>query len=315
MNDIIIIGAGPIGLYAGILAALHDLKGIIIESQEEVGGQLSALYPEKDMIDLPGFKKITAKEYIDVLLDQYNSNENKLAIHLSETITQIEKVEDYYVVKTNKDRYETKTILIATGMGAFTPRKIGLPNEGQFKNIIYSIKNKDQYENKKFAILGGGDSAVDWGLMLEPICEQVSVVHRRNEFRAQSLSVEKLKASNANVLTPYQVSELIGDGDKLKSIVLSNVETNETKTIDVDVLFVNYGMVPSPNTFPVEKIGNNIKVYDYYQTSLENVFAIGNIIQYNGKVKNVTSGLGEAVIAITKIDQIINPNKNIPVHF
>lgn len=315
MNDIIIIGAGPIGLYAGILAALHDLKGIIIESQEEVGGQLSALYPEKDMIDLPGFKKITAKEYIDVLLDQYNSNENKLAIHLSETITQIEKVEDYYVVKTNKDRYETKTVLIATGMGAFTPRKIGLPNEGQFKNIIYSIKNKDQYENKKFAILGGGDSAVDWGLMLEPICEQVSVVHRRNEFRAQSLSVEKLKASNANVLTPYQVSELIGDGDKLKSIVLSNVETNETKTIDVDVLFVNYGMVPSPNTFPVEKIGNNIKVYDYYQTSLENVFAIGNIIQYNGKVKNVTSGLGEAVIAITKIDQIINPNKNIPVHF
>lgn len=315
MNDIIIIGAGPIGLYAGILAALHDLKGIIIESQEEVGGQLSALYPEKDMIDLPGFKKITAKEYIDVLLDQYNSNENKLAIHLSETITQIEKVEDYYVVKTNKDRYETKTILIATGMGAFTPRKIGLPNEGQFKNIIYSIKNKDQYENKKFAILGGGDSAVDWGLMLEPICEQVSVVHRRNEFRAQSLSVEKLKASKANVLTPYQVSELIGDGDQLKSIVLSNVETNETKTIDVDVLFVNYGMVPSPNTFPVEKIGNNIKVYDYYQTSLENVFAIGNIIQYNGKVKNVTSGLGEAVIAITKIDQIINPNKNIPVHF
>lgn len=315
MNDIIIIGAGPIGLYAGILAALHDLKGIIIESQEEVGGQLSALYPEKDMIDLPGFKKITAKEYIDVLFDQYNSNENKLAIHLSETITQIEKVEDYYVVKTNKDTYETKTILIATGMGAFTPRKIGLPNESQFKNIIYSIKNKDQYANKKFAILGGGDSAVDWGLMLEPICEQVSVVHRRNEFRAQSLSVEKLKASSANVLTPYQVNELIGDGDQLKSIVLSNVETNETKTIDVDVLFVNYGMVPSPNTFPVEKIGNNIKVYDYYQTSLENVFAIGNIIQYNGKVKNVTSGLGEAVIAITKIDQIINPNKNIPVHF
>lgn len=315
MNDIIIIGAGPIGLYAGILAALHDLKGIIIESQEEVGGQLSALYPEKDMIDLPGFKKITAKEYIDVLFDQYNSNENKLAIHLSETITQIEKVEDYYVVKTNKDTYETKTILIATGMGAFTPRKIGLPNEGQFKNIIYSIKNKDQYANKKFAILGGGDSAVDWGLMLEPICEQVSVVHRRNEFRAQSLNVEKLKASSANVLTPYQVSELIGDGDQLKSIVLSNVETNETKTIDVDVLFVNYGMVPSPNTFPVEKIGNNIKVYDCYQTSLENVFAIGNIIQYNGKVKNVTSGLGEAVIAITKIDQIINPNKNIPVHF
>lgn len=315
MEDIIIIGAGPVGLYAATLASLHNLKGKIFESQSNVGGQLSALYPEKDIVDLPGFEKITAQGFIDELYKQYNSKTNKLDLFLNTSINSIEKKDDYYVVKTNEEIYETKTILLTTGMGNFTPRKTGCEGEDNFKNILYSIKSKALFENKKVAILGGGDSAVDWTLMLEPLTSEITIVHRRNEFRAQSSSVEKMKATKANVLTPYTVKSLNGDNGLLKSFTIVSSETKEEKTIDVDYLIVNYGMVPSQNPFDVEKTGTNINVKDSYETSLPNVFAIGNAINYPGKVKNITCGLGEAVVAITKIDQIINPNKNIPIHF
>ena len=171
------------------------------------------------------------------------------------------------------------------------------------------------FKDKKVCVLGGGDSAVDWALMIERVASEISIVHRRNEFRAQSNSVEKLKASKANIFTPYVPNGLIGNGDKLEKIEIKNVETSELKEIGIDYLVVNYGMIPSQNTFPIEKKGTNIVVNREYMTSLENVFAIGNIISYEGKVKNITCGLGEAVVAITKIDQIINPTKNIPVHF
>ena len=169
------------------------------------------------------------------------------------------------------------------------------------------------YKNKTVAVLGGGDSAVDWALMLSEIAKKVYIVHRRNEFRAQSSSVEDLDKHGVVKLTPYNVNKLNGN-NTCTSIEIKNLN-GEIKTLDIDAVFVNYGMVPSPSNFPVEKIGTSIKVYDFYMTSLDNVFAIGNIAHYQGKVKNITSGFGEAVIAITKIDQIIHPNKNIPVHF
>lgn len=315
MEDIIIVGAGPIGLYSAILASLHNLKGKIFESQETVGGQLSTLYPEKDIVDLPGFTRTTAQGFIDKLYEQYNSKENKLELHLSTSIQSFKRVDDHYVVVTNEGEYETKTILLTTGMGNFTPRKTGCPNEDEFNNVIYSIKHKASFTDKKLVILGGGDSAVDWTLMLEPLAREISIVHRRNEFRAQSSSVEQMRNTKTNVLTPYNVKELKGQNGKLESIVIENTETKELKEIELDYLIVNYGMIPSQNTFEVEKTGANINVGDAYMTSAENVFAIGNAINYPGKVKNITCGLGEAVVAITKIDQIINPDKNIPVHF
>lgn len=313
MKDLVIVGAGPIGIYAGTLASLHGLNAVLIEGQEEVGGQLTALYPEKDIVDLPGFKRITAKGFIDELMNQFNSEDNKTELLINEQVKNFEKIDDYYKVTTSKQVIETKCILLTTGMGIFTPRKIGLENEDSFDNIIYSLKDKSQYKDKVVAILGGGDSAVDWALMLSEIAKQVYIIHRRNDFRAQSSSVEALDQKGVIKLTPYNVTKLIGE----KSVKTMEIADNnkESKTLDIDAIFVNYGMIPAPSSFPVEKIGTAIKVGACYQTSLENVFAIGNIISYEGKVKNITAGLGEAVIAITKIDQIIHPNKNIPVHF
>ena len=313
MKDLVIVGAGPIGIYAGTLASLHGLNAVLIEGQEEVGGQLTALYPEKDIVDLPGFKRITAKGFIDELMRQFNSEDNKTELLINEQVKNFEKVDDYYKVTTSKQVIETKCILLTTGMGIFTPRKIGLENEDSFDNIIYSLKDKSQYKDKIVAILGGGDSAVDWALMLSEIAKQVYIIHRRNDFRAQSSSVDALDQKGVIKLTPYNVTKLIGE-KSVKTIEITD-NNKESKTLDVDAIFVNYGMIPAPSSFPVEKIGTAIKVGACYQTSLENVFAIGNIIFYEGKVKNITAGLGEAVIAITKIDQIIHPNKNIPVHF
>ena len=313
MKDLVIVGAGPIGIYAGTLASLHGLNAVLIEGQEEVGGQLTALYPEKDIVDLPGFKRITAKGFIDELMRQFNSEDNKTELLINEQVKNFEKVDDYYKVNTSKQVIETKCILLTTGMGIFTKRKIGLENEDSFDNIIYSLKDKSQYKDKIVAILGGGDSAVDWALMLSEIAKQVYIIHRRNDFRAQSSSVDALDQKGVIKLTPYNVTKLIGE-KSVKTIEITD-NNKESKTLDVDAIFVNYGMIPAPSSFPVEKIGTAIKVGACYQTSLENVFAIGNIIFYEGKVKNITAGLGEAVIAITKIDQIIHPNKNIPVHF
>lgn len=314
MEDIIIIGGGPVGIYASTLASLHNLKGILIESLDTLGGQLTSLYPQKNIIDLPGFDSITAKEFIDKLNEQRLSKSNCLDIHLQERVIDIIKKNDSYQVTTNKEKYLTKTILIASGMGVFTPRLTGLDNENKFNNIIYSLKSFENYYNKDIAILGGGDSAVDWALTLSKIAKKVYIIHRRDEFRAQSASVDKMISSGVEVIKPYNIVEFIGN-EKVDIIRLKHVVTQEIKEVHTDFVFVNYGIITSPMEFNVDKIKNLIKVDTTYMTSQENIFAIGNAITYPGKVNNITAGLGEAVIAINKIDQIINPNKNIPIHF
>ncbi|MGM9880204.1 MAG: NAD(P)/FAD-dependent oxidoreductase [Bacilli bacterium] len=315
MDDIIIVGAGPIGLYGATLAALHLLKGRVIEGSTNVGGQLSSLYPEKAIVDLPGFASISAQGFINKLMKQYEDNVNKLPLHLNETVLTFEKKDSYYLVTTSKGTYETKCILLTTGMGSFSPRKTGLANEDNKNNIIYSITSSSLYTGKDMVILGGGDSAVDWAIALKEVAASVTIVHRREEFRAQSSSVEKMERLGVNVLRNQAVISLNGEGDKLESITIKSNADGKEQTIPLDFLFVNYGQVTTKDSFEVEKLNNLIVTKENYQTSLENVFACGNIITYPGKVKNITCGLGEVVVAITKIDQIINPNKNIPIHF
>lgn len=316
MLDIVIIGAGPIGLYASTLASLHNLKGVVLESRDIIGGQLSNLYPQKEIIDLPGFASVSAEDYISELLKQNNGRENRLDIKVNETVLSCEKSELGYILKTDSHEYETKTVLIATGMGKSTPRKMGLDGEDKFSNIYYSVKDKYIFKDRDIVIMGGGDSAVDQAIMLQPIAKSVSVVHRRKEFRAQSCSVDIMKEQGVKTFVPYVGKSLFGNSGKVERITLKNRE-DESNTIDLslDSLIVSYGMVAGRNDFKLEKFGPDIKVFESYMTSSENVFAIGNAINYPGKVKNITCGLGEAVVAVTKIDQIINPGKNIPIHF
>jgi thioredoxin reductase (NADPH) len=200
-------------------------------------------------------------------------------------------------------------------MGLFTPRKIGLPNEDKIQQIIYKIDDVNQMKGKEVTILGGGDSAVDYALLLKDIAQKVNIVHRRNDFRAQSNSVTQMEnSSSINIKLNKNILSANTKEDK----VLLEIEDNVTKNKEIitsDYVFVQYGQQASKDEFNIEKNNNLIVVNTYYMTSMENVFACGNIITYPGKVKNITSGLGEVATAIIKIDQIINPNKNIPVHF
>jgi ferredoxin/flavodoxin---NADP+ reductase len=279
------------------------------------GGQLSNLYPQKNIVDLPGHDSVTAQGFIDLLRKQLLDKPNHPEEHIGESVLNFEKKDDHYLVKTTSGLYETKTILIASGMGNFTPRKVGLDGEDNYDNIMYALRDKTVFKDKKVVILGGGDSAVDMANMGVEIAADLSIVHRREEFRAQSGSVEKLKATKAHIYIPYNTTKLIGEGKTLKAVEITNSVTNEVKVLPCDILLVQFGMVPGQNNFPLEKNGMNIITHDFFMTSSENVFAIGNTINYPGKVKNITCGMGEAVVAVTKIDQIINPGKNIPVHF
>lgn len=314
MLDIVIVGGGPIGLYAGVLASLHNLKGIIFEARDVKGGQLN-LYPEKAVIDLPGHLSVTADEFEKLMEKQLMEKPNHPEIHMCESVDTFVKEGDHYLVKTREGEYQTRTILIASGMGNAQPRKPGLEGEDKYKNIIYALRDKSICAGKKVVILGGGDSAVDMANLIVDVASSLSIVHRRNEFRAQSSSVEKLKASRAQIFVPFNTTALIGENDRLTGVEITNNETQEKKVLEADLLFVNFGMVPAPNDFPIDKNGMNIVTHDFFMTTAENVFAVGNTINYPGKVKNITCGMGEAVVAVTKIDQIINPGKNIPVHF
>ena len=314
MEDLIIIGAGPIGLYGATLAALHNLKGKIFEANEVSGGQLTSLYPEKAIIDLPGYNSITAQGFIDKLYEQFISNPNHLDLNLKESVTNFEKIDDIINVYTDKGTYQTKCLLITSGMGLFTPRKIGLENEDQISNIIYKTDSKNDFMNKDVIILGGGDSAVDWALLLKDIAKSVSIIHRRSDFRAQSHSVEQMENSSINVYKNKSILKIEKNGSRCILSIEDNI-SKEVSNIESDFIYVQYGQVPSKDNFPVEKKLGLIEVKEAYQTSLKNVFACGNIAIYPNKVKNIVTGLGEVAVAITKIDQIINPNKNIPIHF
>lgn len=314
MEDLIIIGAGPIGIYGATLAALHNLKGKIIESASFIGGQLSSLYPEKEIVDLPGFTKITAKEFINNLEKQYLSSPNHLELLLDEKVINFSKENEIIIVQTNKSTYKTKCLLMTTGMGSFEPRKIGLDNEEQLNNILYKLSNTSLVKNKDIVILGGGDSAVDYALLLNEIAKSVSIIHRRNDFRAQSHSVELMESSTINVLKNKNILSINNKNGKCIIEVEDNI-SKEIINLTTDYVLVQYGQVPSKDNFPINKKNGLIEIKEGYETSLENVFACGNVITYPNKVKNITSGLGEVSTAITKIDQIVNPTKNIPSHF
>mgnify|MGYP000130395231 FL=1 len=200
-------------------------------------------------------------------------------------------------------------------MGVFTPRKTGLEGEDDLTNIYYSVKDKSIFKDQEIVILGGGDSAVDWAIALSDIAKKVNIVHRRDEFRAQESSVNLMTSKGVNIYKPYGLVSFVKDGNKAKGIVIKhNVDGSEI-TLNFDSIIVNYGTVTSASNFAIEETNRAYNVDRTFRTSFENVFAVGNSCYYEGKVKNITCGLGEAVIAITEIDRIVHPGKNIPVHF
>ncbi|MDY0210665.1 MAG: NAD(P)/FAD-dependent oxidoreductase [Acholeplasma sp.] len=311
MYDTIIIGAGPVGLYAASLAGINNLNACLIESASEYGGRLN-LYKDKMVYDMPGFSSIKAKDLTELLFLQYKAYEDKVLLHLNTKIERIEPLEDGYLLITESKTFETKTILLANGGGLFQPIKLDLKEASNKQNLHYTIKDINAFKNQELVVLGGGDAAVDWALALHQVAKKVTLVHRRNDFRAHESNVIKVK-NTLSVLTPFVPSELKGDS-MIDSITLKNVETENTITLKLDALFVFYGSSVAKNSLDAWGVlhdKDHIIVSSDMQTSKKNIYAIGNGIDYKGKRKMIVTGLGEAATAISAITQVIYPNKQL----
>ncbi|MFB7638203.1 NAD(P)/FAD-dependent oxidoreductase [Peribacillus butanolivorans] len=316
--DITIIGGGPVGLFTAFYAGMRQASVKIIESLPQLGGQLSALYPEKYIYDIAGFPKVLAQDLVNQLLEQMDQFDTEICLEQSvETI--IRSTEGIFAITTTEETHYTKAIIITAGNGAFQPRKLKMEGEEKYENVNlhYFVQNMSQFAGKKVVVFGGGDSAVDWSLMLEPIAEKVTLIHRRDKFRAHEHSVERLKQSKVEVLTPYVPAQLIGD-NKIEKVIVTEAKSGEPLEIEVDDVLVNYGFVSSIG--PIKDWGleienNSIVVNSKMETNIKGIYAAGDICTYEGKVKLIASGFGEAPTAVSNAKVYIDPSAKVqPLH-
>lgn len=313
--DITIIGGGPVGLFTAFYAGLRDMRVKIIESLSELGGQPAVLYPEKVIYDIPGFPAITGANLVDNLIEQLGRFKDKTSICLKEEVKTFERKNDMFTIETNKGQHFSKAIIIACGNGAFAPRRLGLDNEELYadQNIFYNVHKLDQFAGKKVVICGGGDSAVDWANALDKIAESVTLVHRRDAFRAHEHSVEVLKSSSVNIVTPYVPLELKGDGEKVQSLVIQKAKSDDTLELPLDDLIVSFGFSTSNKNLKnwnLDHKRSSINVSPVFQTSQEGVYAIGDAAQYEGKADLIATGFGEAPTAVNQAIHYIYPERD-----
>ncbi|WP_226669441.1 ferredoxin--NADP reductase 2 [Metabacillus litoralis] len=316
--DITIIGGGPVGLFTAFYGGMRQASVKIIESLPQLGGQLSALYPEKYIYDVAGFPKVRAQELVDNLKEQMN--QFTPTISLEQAVEEVEKQADgIFKLTTNSEIHYTKTIIITAGNGAFKPRKLEIEDATKYEkeNLHYFVDDLNKFAGKKVALCGGGDSAVDWALMLEPIAESVSLIHRRDKFRAHEHSVELLMNSKVDVVTPFVPTELVGE-QSIQQLVLEEVKGDRKKVLDIDDLIINYGFVSSLG--PIKNWGleiekNSIVVNSKMETNIEGIYAAGDICTYDGKVNLIASGFGEAPTAVNNAKAYMDPKAKVqPLH-
>lgn len=308
--DMLIIGGGPAGMFAAFYAGMRQSSMKIIDSMPQLGGQLAALYPEKNIYDVAGFPAVTAGELVSRLEQQISMF--PVQVHLEEKVLQVVKEDErQFKVVTDKGVHYGRTVIIAGGIGAFEPRQLELPEAREYagKGLHYFIKDLQAFSGQDVVICGGGDSAVDWSLMLEPIAKSVTLVHRRDKFRAHEHSVEQLMKSSVKVMTSMDVQSLAGD-EHLQGVTLASSKTGEEVTLPCDSLIVNYGFVSSLG--PIAEWGIDVQqgsicVDSRMETSIPGIFAAGDITTYPGKLKLIAVGFGEAPTAVNNAKVYIDP--------
>lgn len=313
--DITIIGAGPAGLFTAFYGGMRQANVKLIESLPHTGGQLTALYPEKYIYDVAGFPKIRAQQLVDNLEEQLKLFDSTLV--LGQSIDKVEKMEDgtFKLTSHDNDIHYSKVIIITAGNGAFEPRKLNIKGCEKFegKNLHYFVNDMEQFKDEEVVILGGGDSAVDWALMLEPIAKQVTLVHRRDQFRAHEASIEQLKNSTVDILTPFVPTDVEGS-DAIERLVLQETRGEKIIKIDCDSVICNYGFISKLG--PIANWGldierNSIVVNSKMETNIPGIYAVGDINTYEGKVKLIATGFGEGPTAVNNAMQYMNPKARI----
>nr|WP_225420799.1 NAD(P)/FAD-dependent oxidoreductase [Lacticaseibacillus porcinae] len=314
--DITVIGGGPVGMFAAFYAGLHSAKVLLLESLAELGGQPGNLYPAKILYDIGGYPHISGQKLVEQLETQvahFNPT-----IQTATNVQTITKTDTGFTLATTNGTYQSKSVIIATGGGAFTPRKLAVDYDPVLDDqlVNYFVRDLNTFKDLDVAIAGGGDSAIDWALAIAPIAKSVHLIHRRNQFRGLESSVEQLKASSVVLHTPYLIDQVEADGDR-GNIHLKEVRGDNTEVLNVDKLLVNYGFMSENKqlrTWGLDLEHNQIKVDSQMRTNIEGIYAIGDAVTYPGKLKLIASGFGEAPIAVNVDLQALYPDRRQPTH-
>ncbi|HJD56993.1 NAD(P)/FAD-dependent oxidoreductase [Candidatus Tisiphia endosymbiont of Ptychoptera albimana] len=305
-TDIIIIGAGPVGLFAIFQAGMLGMRCHVVDSQEIIGGQCSILYPEKPIYDIPAYPKIMAEELIEQLALQ--AKPFNPVYHLNQQVIQLKKEDDYFQITTSKNvTIAAKVIIIAAGCGSFGPNRPPLAGIEAFegKSVFYFINNRNSLANQEIIIAGGGDSAVDWAISLCEIAKKIYLVHRREKFRAAPETIRQLKelADNGKIelVINYQLEHLVGKDGILEAVGVKDFEGN-IRTLPANILLPFFGLTQELG--PIKNWGLNIKTNHiivepgYFETNIPGIYAIGDIASYPAKLKLILSGFAEAASSL-----------------
>lgn len=294
----IVVGAGPIGLSFARQLENKKVDYLVLEATDQAGGQLVRLYPEKEIVDVNEFKTIKAKELIEHLLTKVDLKK----IVFNQKVIDIQDG-DSVKVKTNDNEYECDYLVVATGLGTSVPRPLGVEREKEVSNILYSLEDFSFLKDKRVAIFGGGDSALDWAKQLSKLSDNVHLIHRRLEFRGNADTIKD--CHNLAIHLPYVPDHIEIENNKAKSITIKEVveEGKEANflAISVDFILVNYGNIAEANTFNFEKDGAFLKTDSNYKIS-EHIFAIGDVASYENKKRRIQPGINEADAVLKSID-------------
>jgi thioredoxin reductase (NADPH) len=310
--DLLIVGGGPTGLFAAYYAGFRGMRAIIVDSLPELGGQVAAMYPEKLIFDVAGFPKVTGRELVDRLVEQ--AERYRPGVFLDEPVRLIRRENGGgFTIITDHHEHRGKIALITAGIGMFQPKRLAAFPEYENRGLVYFVRKMEPYTGKRVLIVGGGDSAVDWALNLLPLAARVTLVHRRDKFRAHEDSVRQLRESPVNMKTPYELRSIRGDGKVEEAIIYHNL-TRAEERLEVDAIIAAVGFVADIGplaTWGLELDGHSIVVNSRMETSEPGIYAAGDIVSYPGKVRLIATDFGEAATAVNNAAHFLYPESSV----
>ncbi|MEX1187136.1 MAG: NAD(P)/FAD-dependent oxidoreductase [Gemmatimonadaceae bacterium] len=317
--DITIIGAGPTGLFALFYAGMRGVRAQILDALPEIGGQLTALYPEKYIFDVGGYRQVLAKNLVRELAEQ--AFQFGAPAHLNQNVIALEEADGGFVLATETDRFPTRAVVIAGGLGAFFPRR--LPQKGTDewygRGVYDRVVDPAQFQSQRIVIIGGGDSAFDWAHQLRDVATEITLVHRSDRFRAHAATVAEVVAAcppagRTTLLPFHELQEILAEGDTLRGVRVRDVKAKTTRDIEADSVLPMLGFhseLGALKDWGLTFEGNDIAVNSRMETGRAGVWAAGDITTYPGKLKLIATGFGEAAAAVNQAVHWIYPEKKV----
>jgi len=318
LTDLTIIGGGPTGLFALFYAGMRGATARIVDALPELGGQLTALYPEKYIFDVAGFPKVLAKDLVKDLAVQ--ATQFGAPTFLGERVTELTEEDGHFVLTTDRHRFPSRAVVIAGGIGAFSPRRLpqACAEPWYGRGVHEIVTDPEEFRDRRIVIIGGGDSAFDWAHQLLDRAAAVTLVHRSDRFRAHAATVSEVQsavaAGRAQLLTFHELADITANGDRLSGVVLKDIKAKTTRQVDADAILPMLGFVSDLGAIAdwgLQIVNDEILVTSTMETGRPGIYAAGDITTYPGKLKLIATGVGEAAIAVNQAVHWIYPEKKV----